>query len=84
MRGNDHARLSLRPRSFGEASDLVPSVLDRAGGPTTMVSCPRGGDRAPLTLNLLPAQEARGLLNLVRIPRIQVRGIGGLLAASLR
>lgn len=61
----------------GRASDPVPRVLDRAD-PTTMgtrnatakrTGTVGGGGSAPLTLNLLPPKNARGLPNLARIPR---------------
>lgn len=89
--GEDRSRSSadLRPRGFGQASDPVPRVLDRAGGPpATTVPCQEtpcryGGGRAPLTLNLLPPKSARGLPNLARIPRAQTHRVGGFLGLVL-
>lgn len=76
MRTADDTRLC--PRCFGEASDPVPRVLDRAGPTTTTTTGTRstmpqraGGGSAPLTLNLLLPKSARGLPNLARIPQTQ-------------
>lgn len=52
---------------FREASDLIQGVLDRGDSKRNGKD---SGGFAPLSLNLLPPNNARGLLNLARIPRI--------------
>lgn len=62
----------LHPWCFGEASDLIRRVLDRAGPAMLAREMPErvGGGSAPLTLNLLPVcKSAHGLPNLACIPR---------------
>lgn len=52
---------------FREASDLIQGVLDRGDSKRNGKD---SGGLTPLSLNLLPPNNARGLLNLARIPRI--------------
>lgn len=69
MKKNSARRMYVRivGTKFREASDLIQGVLDRGDSKRNGKD---SGGLTPLSLNLLPPNNARGLLNLARIPRI--------------